>query len=75
VENKNIKIITFPNILSILRIILSPILFFINNNLVLFSLLIIIGLTDVLDGYIARKYKIQTAIGAWLDSISDFIYY
>ncbi|MDR1106799.1 MAG: CDP-alcohol phosphatidyltransferase family protein, partial [Treponema sp.] len=41
----------------------------------LFSVLIIIGLTDVLDGYIARKYEKQTIIGSWLDSIADFVFY
>jgi CDP-diacylglycerol--glycerol-3-phosphate 3-phosphatidyltransferase len=37
--------------------------------------LLIIGLTDVLDGYIARKYEQQTIAGAWLDSIGDFVFY
>ena len=73
--NEN-NIITFPNVLSVLRIILSPIIFFTKDNkFILFSVLIIIGLTDVLDGYIARKYKKQTNIGSWLDSIADFVFY
>jgi phosphatidylglycerophosphate synthase len=59
------KIITFPNVLSVSRIILSPIIFFTKDNkFILFSVLIIIGLTDVLDGYIARKYEKQTIIGS-----------
>ncbi|MCL2094340.1 MAG: CDP-alcohol phosphatidyltransferase family protein, partial [Treponema sp.] len=75
-EKDKIIIITFPNILSISRIIFSPIIFFIKDNkYLLFSVLLFIGLTDVLDGYIARKYKKQTIIGAWLDSISDFVFY
>ncbi|MDR1218120.1 MAG: CDP-alcohol phosphatidyltransferase family protein [Treponema sp.] len=73
--NEN-KIITFPNVLSVSRIILSPIIFFTKDNrFLLFSVLIIIGLTDVLDGYIARKYKKQTIIGSRLDSIADFVFY
>jgi CDP-diacylglycerol--glycerol-3-phosphate 3-phosphatidyltransferase len=76
VKNNKSKLITFPNILSISRSLLSPIIFLIKDNkFLLFSFLIIIGLTDVLDGYIARKYKIQTIIGSWLDSVSDFIFY
>jgi len=75
-KDKSNKIVTLPNILSISRIILSPILFLIkDNNFFLFSLLLIIGFTDVLDGYFARKYKNQTIIGAWLDSLSDFVFY
>ncbi len=30
------------------------------------------GLTDDLDGYIARKYKMQSKLGKYLDFISDF---
>ena len=75
-KNNNNKITTLPNILSISRIILSPLLFLLKNNrYVLFLIIVIIGLTDVMDGYFARKYKSQTTMGAWLDSISDFIFY
>ena len=74
-KDKN-DVITFPNILSMSRIILSPIIFFIKDNkYILFSVLIIIGFTDVMDGYIARKYKSQTILGSWLDSVSDFVFY
>ena len=70
------NIITFPNILSFSRIMLSPIIFIVKENkTLLFSVLLLIGLTDILDGYIARKNKIQTIIGSWLDSLADFIFY
>ena len=75
-EKDKKSIFTFPNILSLSRIILAPTILFINDNkYILFSVLIIIGLTDILDGYIARKYKNETIIGSWLDSISDFVFY
>ena len=41
----------------------------------LLLLLILIGLTDIFDGYIARKLKKQTLFGAWLDSIADFVFF
>jgi CDP-diacylglycerol--glycerol-3-phosphate 3-phosphatidyltransferase len=41
----------------------------------LFSMILFIGLTDILDGYIARKFNQKTFIGAWLDSIADFVFY
>ena len=63
-----------PNILSLYRLITFPFLF----ALVLagfeniFSILICINLiTDLLDGLIARTFKMQTEIGAKLDSIAD----
>jgi CDP-diacylglycerol--glycerol-3-phosphate 3-phosphatidyltransferase len=33
------------------------------------------GLTDVLDGYTARKLNAQSTLGAKLDSIGDFVFY
>lgn len=64
------------NIISIIRIILSLILFFVFNHTVLFIVLYIIcGVSDVLDGYIARKTNTQSELGARLDSIADLILY
>ena len=72
----NGKIGTFPNILSISRILLSPVLFMMaGKKIMLVVLLIVIGLTDVFDGYVARKLKKETIIGAWLDSIADFVFF
>jgi len=70
------KIINIPNILSFLRIILSLYLFIIwDKPYILLSIILVIGFTDILDGYIARKFNQKTIIGAWLDSIADFIFY
>ena len=33
------------------------------------------GLTDVLDGFIARKYNLTSELGAKLDSIADLFFY
>ncbi len=33
------------------------------------------GLSDVLDGYLARKYKWESRAGEQLDSLSDFVFY
>ena len=40
-------------------------------NYLAFSLFIIAGLTDYLDGYIARKTRTETKLGALLDLIAD----
>jgi phosphatidylglycerophosphate synthase len=46
------------------------------NEEYLFScLVLIIGLTDVADGYIARKYNIASKLGARLDSLADLIFF
>lgn len=62
------------NIISMSRVILSIVLFFSFGNGLLFSVLYLIcGSSDVLDGYIARKTKTESELGARLDSIGDFI--
>ncbi len=72
------KIFTIPNILSIIRIILVPIIVWTyfdknieNNYLVAFLLVILSGFTDVCDGVIARKFNLITDIGKILDPIAD----
>jgi cardiolipin synthase (CMP-forming) len=68
------KRITIPNILSAYRIIIFPLVLFfaINRHENMFVILLIINLiTDILDGLIARSFKMQTEFGARLDSIAD----
>ncbi|MGC9022478.1 MAG: CDP-alcohol phosphatidyltransferase family protein, partial [Dissulfurimicrobium sp.] len=63
-----------PNLFTLIRIVLIPILiiFLINGRffeaLIVFSLA---GVTDALDGLIARMLRQKTKIGAILDPIAD----
>lgn len=60
------------NIISIVRIVISiMMIFFYKNDLVFTVLYLICGLSDVADGYIARKTNTQSSIGAKLDSLGD----
>jgi len=45
------------------------------NKVQLLLLLVIIGFTDVFDGYFARKMNKQTLFGSWIDSIADFVFF
>jgi len=61
-----------PNMISLCRIVLSLSLLFIDFRSILFILVYLIcGLTDPLDGTIARRTGSETPFGARLDSIAD----
>lgn len=65
---------TIPNILSLYRIIIFPFILYllVIRNEYLFSIFITVSLvTDILDGLIARVFKMQTQVGAKLDSWAD----
>jgi len=47
----------------------------INRPFYVFILIIIGGLTDFFDGFIARKFDLKTRLGAILDPLSDKIFY
>ena len=65
-----------PNMLSLLRMILSFLLIpFIPVRVGFIVVYITIGITDVLDGFIARKFGYESDFGAKLDSIADFVFY
>ena len=63
-----------PNTLSILRIIVTPLVFIfgINKNYIgLIVIAILISITDYFDGFFARKWHVESEFGAKLDSIGD----
>ncbi|ODA44301.1 CDP-diacylglycerol--glycerol-3-phosphate 3-phosphatidyltransferase [Thermodesulfovibrio sp. N1] len=70
----NNKIITVPNMLTTLRIFLVPFLVFAMNakdySLAL-KIIIIAGITDSLDGIIARKFNQISKFGTFLDPLAD----
>jgi CDP-diacylglycerol--glycerol-3-phosphate 3-phosphatidyltransferase len=66
--------LNIPNILSLYRLFSFPFILYlaIIGQEKIFVILFVINLvTDVLDGWIARKFNMQTAIGAKIDSIAD----
>ena len=66
--------ISIPNVLTLLRILLTPLfVIFLLRNAYSMALLVFIvaGLSDGLDGFIARVLNQRTAIGAYLDPLAD----
>ena len=63
-----------PNILTILRFFLIPFIVveLVQENYILaFVFLTLSGLTDVLDGYIARKFNFISDFGKLIDPLAD----
>jgi CDP-diacylglycerol--glycerol-3-phosphate 3-phosphatidyltransferase len=77
-KSKKENIYNLPNLLSFYRLVSVPILFYIaytgQEKLFFYWFLFNIS-TDALDGFIARKFNMQTRFGAKLDSIADFAMY
>ncbi len=63
-----------PNILSFARLALAPYVFVLQTHrqytrvLWLFAIL---GITDVIDGFLARKFKATSRLGAYIDPLAD----
>jgi CDP-diacylglycerol--glycerol-3-phosphate 3-phosphatidyltransferase len=72
-------IINLPNVITLLRVTIIPVLFLLlldpgpAVSLIITALFVLAALTDLLDGYVARRYQIVTSIGKLLDPIADKI--
>jgi len=67
-----------PNILSLTRLIGVPFLFYLvqlESHLLFLSWYIFLGITDYLDGLIARAWNQVSDFGSMLDSVADLAYY
>ena len=65
-----------PNLLTMLRILLIPvyIVLYTNNQFMwALAVFLIASFTDLLDGYIARKYNLITSFGKLMDPLADKI--
>ena len=69
------EIFTVPNLLSFLRLTLIPFLvwiYVVRQNYTLTVILVIIsGITDIIDGFIARTFNMVSNVGKVLDPVAD----
>ncbi|MED4780340.1 CDP-alcohol phosphatidyltransferase family protein [Brevibacillus choshinensis] len=69
--------VNLPNLLTIFRIVLIPLYLYIffseepYHVEIALGILILAGLTDIADGYIARKHKLVTTFGIMMDPLAD----
>src|SRR5258705_11852110 len=68
------RIITLPNVLTVFRMALIPVfvsLLFYQKFLFALGIFIIAGITDGVDGLLARRFHQQSQLGTILDPIAD----
>lgn len=70
-------VLTIPNVVSFVRLLAIPafcVLIILGHDVAAVVLLAAFGATDWVDGFLARRLKQRTALGAKLDPIADRLY-
>ncbi|KAI8940848.1 hypothetical protein NX059_002109 [Plenodomus lindquistii] len=73
-NTKHENIYNIPNFLTLTRLLATPAIGYLivnNHHLYAFSLFTYAAFSDLLDGWIARKWKLQTVVGSVVDPMAD----
>src|SRR5688500_19776914 len=68
------RIITVPNLLTVFRMVLIPVfvsLLFYQRFVLALAIFVLAGVTDGLDGLLARRFNQKSQLGTILDPIAD----
>lgn len=68
------NIYTVPNLLTFSRLLAAPAVGYLlvnHHHAAALSLFAYAGITDLVDGYIARRYNLQTVVGTIIDPAAD----
>ena len=60
-----------PNILTVLRILSVPCIVLLLDTPWAFRIFFVAGWSDIIDGYLARRFQWQSKLGGYLDPIAD----
>jgi len=66
--------VNLPNLITIARILMVPLtvwLIITNQPQLAFFVFILAGVSDGVDGFIAKRWNMRTELGAWLDPLAD----
>jgi cardiolipin synthase (CMP-forming) len=73
-DRPGILLTALPNLISLLRLCLVPLAIWLmlsNHYLGAFWVFISAGVTDALDGFIAKHFNVRTTLGGYLDPLAD----
>jgi cardiolipin synthase len=68
------RALNLPNLITLMRVILVPVVFWLlitGETEIAFFLFIVAGISDAVDGYLAKTFGWQTELGAYLDPLAD----
>lgn len=72
---RNNRVFTIPNLLSLLRLFMIPLLLwlYLEREAYLWTAAVVVlsGITDMVDGFIARKFDLISDLGKALDPVAD----
>ena len=66
--------LNLPNVVTLGRIILVPVIFWLlvsGRTQSAFIVFVCAGVSDAVDGFIAKRFKLETELGAYLDPLAD----
>ena len=74
-QNTRKQLFTIPNLLSLLRLCMIPLIIWLyctqKNYALTAVVLVLSGVTDTIDGFIARRFNMVTDLGKALDPVAD----
>ena len=65
---------SIPNLITLARILLVPVIVWAiasNEMQIAFGLFLVAGLSDLVDGFLAKRFGMATELGAYLDPLAD----
>lgn len=72
---KKEQVLTIPNLLSVIRLLMIPLIVWLYIGIERYgtaaAVIVVSGLTDIADGFIARKFHMISDLGKILDPIAD----
>jgi cardiolipin synthase (CMP-forming) len=74
IENERLGAVNIPNAITLGRVFLVPVVFWLvvtDQPKLAFLLFVVAGISDGIDGYLAKRFGWQTELGAYLDPLAD----